>query len=42
MAERLNAIPGLGASFELHTGENPMSILPMTVNRAVQAAFRVK
>ena len=42
MAERLNAIPGLRARFELHAGENHMSILPVTVNRAVQAAFRVK
>lgn len=41
MAERLNAIPGLRAGFELHAGENHMSILPVTVNRAVQAAFRV-
>ncbi|WP_217575384.1 alpha/beta hydrolase [Mesorhizobium sp. GbtcB19] len=42
MAARLDAIPGLGASFELHAGENHMSILPVTVNRAVQAAFRMK
>ena len=42
MAERLNAIPGISASFVLHAGENHMSILPVTVNRAVQAAFRVK
>jgi len=42
MAERLDALPGLRASFELHAGENHMSILPVTVNRAVQAAFAVK
>lgn len=42
MAARLDAIPGLAASFELHAGENHMSILPVTVNRAVQAAFRVR
>ncbi|MCV3205711.1 alpha/beta hydrolase-fold protein [Mesorhizobium sp. YC-39] len=42
MAERLNAIPGLSAGFELHAGENHMSILPVTVNRAVQAAFAVR
>jgi len=42
MAERLDAIHGVTASFELHAGENHMSILPVTVNRAVQAAFRVK
>jgi predicted alpha/beta superfamily hydrolase len=41
MAERL-ALPGVRASFELHAGENHMSILPVTVNRAVQAAFAVK
>ncbi|MER8829118.1 alpha/beta hydrolase-fold protein [Mesorhizobium sp. M0938] len=41
MTERLSAIPGLSASFELHAGENHMSILPVTVNRAVQAAFAV-
>lgn len=41
MAERLGAIPGLSASFEQHAGENHMSILPVTVNRAVQAAFAV-
>ncbi|TPL75922.1 alpha/beta hydrolase-fold protein [Mesorhizobium sp. B2-3-15] len=42
MAERLAALPGLRASFELHAGENHMSILPVTVNRAVQAAFAVR
>ncbi|TPK88141.1 alpha/beta hydrolase [Mesorhizobium sp. B2-4-13] len=42
MAERLDALPGLRASFELHAGENHMSILPVTVNRAVQAAFAVR
>lgn len=41
MAERLGTIPGLSAGFELHAGENHMSILPVTVNRAVQAAFAV-
>lgn len=42
MAERLGALPGMLASFELHAGENHMSILPVTVNRAVQAAFAVR
>ena len=42
MAERLDALPGVSASFELHAGENHMSILPVTVNRAVQAAFAVR
>jgi predicted alpha/beta superfamily hydrolase len=42
MAERLHAVPGVRASFELHAGENHMSILPVTVNRAVQAAFAVR
>ncbi|WP_027038558.1 alpha/beta hydrolase [Mesorhizobium ciceri] len=42
MAERLDAVPGMCASFELHAGENHMSILPVTVNRAVQAAFAVR
>jgi predicted alpha/beta superfamily hydrolase len=42
MAERLDALPGVRASFELHAGENHMSILPVTVNRAVQAAFAVR
>jgi hypothetical protein len=35
-------LPGLRANFELHAGENHMSILPVTVNRAVQAAFAVR
>ncbi|TGS84715.1 alpha/beta hydrolase [Mesorhizobium sp. M3A.F.Ca.ET.174.01.1.1] len=42
MAERLDAVAGIRASFELHAGENHMSILPVTVNRAIQAAFRVR
>ncbi|SFT57323.1 alpha/beta hydrolase-fold protein [Mesorhizobium sp. YR577] len=44
MAERLNRLSPdkLKASFELHPGENHMSILPVTVNRAVQAAFAAK
>ena len=41
MAERLDTIAGLSASFELHASENHMSILPVMVNRAVQAAFAV-
>lgn len=43
MAERLASLPGhsLAASFELHAGENHMSILPVAVNRAVQAAFAI-
>lgn len=43
LAERLATLPGasIKASFELHAGENHMSILPVTVNRAVQAAFAV-
>ncbi|WP_137929539.1 alpha/beta hydrolase [Mesorhizobium comanense] len=42
MAERLDTVLGIHASFELHAGENHMSILPVTVNRAVQAAFAVR
>ncbi|RVA88385.1 alpha/beta hydrolase, partial [Mesorhizobium sp. M7A.F.Ca.CA.004.01.1.1] len=42
MAQRLDALPGVRARFELHAGENHMSILPVTVNRAVQAAFAVR
>ena len=42
MAERLDTLSGVRASFELHVGENHMSILPVTVNRAVQAAFAVR
>lgn len=42
MAERLGALAGVRASFELHAGENHMSVLPVTVNRAVQAAFAVR
>ena len=42
IAERLDRLPGVRASFELHAGENHMSILPVTVNRAVQAAFAVR
>ena len=42
MAERLDALSGVRASFELHASENHMSILPVTVNRAVQAAFAVR
>ncbi|QKD06768.1 alpha/beta hydrolase [Mesorhizobium loti] len=42
MAERLDALPGVRATFELHAGENHMSILPATVNRAVQAAFAIR
>lgn len=42
MAERLGALPGERASFEPHAGENHMSILPVTVNRAAQAAFALR
>lgn len=42
MAEHLDALPGVRAGFELHAGENHMSLLPVTVNRAVQAAFAVR
>ena len=42
MAKGLDVVPGVRASFELHAGENHMSILPVTVNRAVQAAFAVR
>jgi predicted alpha/beta superfamily hydrolase len=44
MAERLNRLaPGtLKTSFELHSGENHMSMLPVTVNRAIQTAFAVR
>ena len=39
MAERLSAIPGLHAEFELYRGETHMSVLPAAVNSAVRFAF---
>jgi predicted alpha/beta superfamily hydrolase len=44
LAERLNALPTrpITARFELHAGENHMSLLPVAVNRAIQAAFAVR
>ena len=40
-AARQLARPLAGGGFELHAGENHMSILPVAVNRAVQAAFAI-
>jgi predicted alpha/beta superfamily hydrolase len=44
LAERLNALPSrpIQARFEQHPGENHMSLLPVAVNRAIQAAFAVR
>jgi predicted alpha/beta superfamily hydrolase len=44
LAERLNNLPGqpIAASFELYSGETHMSLLPVAVNRAVQAAFAIR
>lgn len=39
MADRLSAIPGLHAEFELYRGETHMSVLPAAVNSAVRFAF---
>ena len=43
LADRLNARHGgrVAASYETFAGENHMSVLPVAVNRAVQAAFAV-
>jgi predicted alpha/beta superfamily hydrolase len=44
MAERINKLPGkpVSASFELYSGETHMSMLPVAVNRGVQAAFAIR
>lgn len=44
LVERLNGLPGrpIQAQFEIHPGENHMSLLPVAVNRAIQNAFAVR
>ncbi len=44
LVERLNNLPGrpIQAQFEIHPGENHMSLLPVAVNRAIQNAFAVR
>jgi len=44
LAQRINELPGrpLEASFGLYSGETHMSLLPVAVNRAVQAAFAIR
>ncbi|MBZ3694658.1 alpha/beta hydrolase [Phyllobacterium calauticae] len=43
LMRRLNALPDrpVRTQFEIHAGENHMSLLPVAVNRAIQAAFAV-
>ena len=43
-ADQINALAGRpdAASFESYAGENHMSVLPVAVNRAVQAAFAIE
>ena len=44
MRDRLNGLPGqpVRSFFEIHPGENHMSLLPVAVNRAIQHAFAVR
>ena len=44
LMERLNNLPGrpIHAQFEIHAGENHMSLLPVAVNRAIQNAFAIR
>ena len=44
LADKLNALPTcpIKARFELHAGENHMSLLPVAVNRAIQVAFAIR
>lgn len=44
LADRLNKLPGhpIRAQFEIHLGENHMSLLPVAVNRAIQNAFAIR
>jgi predicted alpha/beta superfamily hydrolase len=41
---RLNNLPGqpIRAQFQIHAGENHMSLLPVAVNRAIQNAFAIR
>lgn len=44
LMNRLNSLPGrpIRAQFEIHPGENHMSLLPVAVNRAIQKAFAIR
>jgi hypothetical protein len=42
VAARLDAVPGVSASCEIHAGETHMSVLPVAINRAVQAGFAMR
>ena len=42
MAQHLNALPGVTASYETYPGETHMSVLPVAVNRALHCAFALK
>ncbi len=44
LVDRLNDLPGrpIRAQFEIHPGENHMSLLPVAVNRAIQNAFAIR
>ncbi len=44
LMERLNNLPNrpIHAQFEVHGGENHMSLLPVAVNRAIQNAFAIR
>lgn len=44
LEDRLNNLPGrpVQVQFEIHPGENHMSLLPVAVNRAIQHAFAIR
>ncbi|CAN7223234.1 alpha/beta hydrolase-fold protein [Phyllobacterium sp. LjRoot231] len=44
LMERLNSLAGrpIRTQFEIHLGENHMSLLPVAVNRAIQNAFAIR
>lgn len=44
LKDRLNGLPGqpVRTTFEIHAGENHMSLLPVAVNRAIQHAFAIR
>lgn len=44
LTHRLNSLPGrpVSVQFEIHPGENHMSLLPVAVNRAIQHAFAIR
>ncbi|MEK1889880.1 MAG: alpha/beta hydrolase-fold protein [Phyllobacterium sp.] len=44
LRDRLNGLPErpLRVTFEIHPGENHMSLLPVAVNRAIQHAFAIR